>query len=398
MSLLRAALAPVGDRRAITDLPWVEWAKGGPLPGRRTGANKTVNATTAMGVAALWRCMTLIADTVSALPVDVYRKQAGVRIPIEPEPGLVRRPSLLFTRREWVFQAVTSAVLWGNVYGLELTADTRGWPLVVEVVNPSKVTVTQVSSLRPAEYLIDGQKVDPALVHHLRRYPGPGSVVGICPLDTHRELIGTAIAARDYAAQWFGDGAHPSGLLTTDKDLDDPEGTKTKAVKERFLASVRGRQPVAMGGGWKYKAFQSSPSDSELVDTWNRIGVEVAQALGVPAEMVGFAAGGSSVTYANRDQRALDFLVYTMTPWLTMFEDWWTDNRPEGEFARFNVNALLRTDLATRFNAHQVAIRNGWASRNEIRALEDQPPIEGGDEYLWPPYRAFPLDSDKGDE
>jgi phage portal protein BeeE len=64
-----------------------------------------------------------------------------------------------------------------------------------------------------------------------------------------------------------------------------------------------------------------------------------------------------------------------------------------------NVDALIRVDTRTRYATHDSAIRAGWKNRNEVRELEDMPPIaEDGDEYLWPPYRAFPIasDSDEG--
>jgi HK97 family phage portal protein len=296
-----------------------------------------------------------------------------------------------------VFQAVISAGLWGNIYGLEMDQGSNGFPDHVEILSPNTVTVRQSSSLVRPDYLVAGRPVDPARIHHLRRYATPGTAQGMSPLDVHKELVGTALAARTFAAQWFGDGAHPSGMLTTDQDLQDTDGTKTRTVKQRFMEALRGREPVVMGGGWKFDQVQSTPSDSQMVETWNRLGIEICQAFGVQPEMVGLATAGSSVTYANRDQRALDFLAYSITPWLTMFEDWWTANLPPGVFARFNTGALLRTDIKTRHEVHGLAIRMGKSSVNEVRALEDEAPIDGGDLFLWPPYRSTPSPQDSGE-
>jgi HK97 family phage portal protein len=383
MSLLRRPQ----EQRAITSVPWATWLQGGPPPsGGNTAAGTVVTADKAVGVAVVWRCLTLIGDLLSSLPVDTYQKRDGIRVPIEPVPSLVASPSMIYTRREWVFQAVMSAGLWGNVYGLEMAQASNGFPSIVEIVSPNKITVQQKSAIDPPTYLLDGKPVDAEKVSHMRRYTTPGSAVGISPLDTHKELVGTALAAREFAARWFGDGAHPSGMLTTDKDINDPDGTKTATVKQRFMASLRGREPVVMGGGWKYDQVQSTPSDSQLVETWNRIGIDICMAFGVQPEMVGLATQGSSVTYANRDQRALDFLTYSITPWLIMFEDWWTANLPPGVFARFNTGALLRTDILTRHKVHDISLRMGKSSVNEIRALEDEIPIADGNVFLWPPY------------
>jgi phage portal protein BeeE len=64
---------------------------------------------------------------------------------------------------------------------------------------------------------------------------------------------------------------------------------------------------------------------------------------------------------------------------------------------RANIDALVRVDLATRYRAHDSALRAGWKSRNEVRDLEDMSPIDGGDEFLWPPYRTFPLEKDEAE-
>ena len=58
------------------------------------------------------------------------------------------------------------------------------------------------------------------------------------------------------------------------------------------------------------------------------------------------------------------------------------------EYVKLNMDSLLRPDLATRYRAHDVAIRAGFKSVNDVRLIEDLPPIAGGDTYLWPPYRA----------
>jgi HK97 family phage portal protein len=373
MMLLRAQ----PERRAVTSLPWIA---GGDLFGRGTKAGVTVTPEKALGVAAVWASVTLLADVISALPVDVYRRSTdGVRTQIEPEPGLVRSPSLIYDRREWLFQGVISGALWGNVYGLEMSQTALDdYPEVVEIISPVAVTVEQASQLERPTYLISGRPVSATRVHHLRRYAMPGSAVGISPLDRHKELIGVAIAARDFAASWFGDGAHPSAILSNDTPLNDTDGSKAKTIKQRFVESIRGREPGVLAGGWKYESIQATPDDSQLVEAWNRIGVDIAQAFRVPPEMIGVAVQGSSVTYANREQRSLDFLTYAVQPWLTMFESWWTANLPPDQFAKFNTGALLRTDLKTRYESHAVALKAGFMNVDQIRQLEDNAPVPDG--------------------
>lgn len=386
MSLLLGGPKPADPKRAIS-VPWVDWSKGDQTQGP-TESGEVVTEKTVLGVAAAWSCATLLADVVSSQPVHEYRKTSGVRIRIEPESLIIRKPSVVFTRREWVFQAVMAMAIHGNAIG-EITQRepssnaAAGWPQSVEWITHEYVRIEQKSPTGRPSYTFFNQPVDYSNVVHLRRYPQTGSAMGLSPLDIHTELFGVAQAARKYAAQWFGGGGVPMALLVNDNPIDE---TVANIAKERWLAGARGRQVRTLGSGWKYEKVQSTPGDSELTDTWNRVGLEVAQAFRIPPEMIGVATQGSSVTYANREQRAVDFLTFTVEPWLTIFEDWWYENLPRPRFAKFNTGNLLRSDLTTRYKAHDIAIRMGLVTVNERRALEDLPPVDGGDVTLWPPY------------
>lgn len=376
MSLLTRAFG----RRAI-DASQFNVGVDAPL---RTKAGENVTFDTAVGVATAWRCLTLIADTLYHLPVDVFTRRNDIRTEVTPTPQLVADPSLLVSPRDWRFQGVVALAAFGNAYGVVLERDGMARPTTVEWLNPDDVTVEQSSSLTRPVYRVGGQVRPADEMVHLRRYPKPGSVVGMAPLARHRETLGMAIALRNYAAQWFGDGAHPSAVLSTDSDINEDVAL---TAKRRFLSAIRGkREPVVLGRTWKYDQVQASPQDSETSSLTMQTALAVTQIFGVPPEKVGVATQGTSLTYANREDRAVDFLTDTILPWMTVFEDFWTASLPRPQFARFNTGALLRADLLTRYRAHDVAIRAGWKSQNDVRRLEDDPPIEDGDRYLWPPY------------
>ena len=352
----------------------------------KTKSGEVVTFDRAVGVATAWACMTLIADTIYSLPVDVYtRRSDGTRSEIDPPPPLVAAPSLVVSSREWRQQATMSMLGWGNAYGIVVDRDRALRPTAVEWVNPDDVSVEQDSALTPPRYLVGGTEVPRESIVHLRRFTRPGSAVGMAPLARQRETLGLAIAVRNFVAQWFGEGAHPSAILQAESDIDE---VRAKEAKSRFLQAIRGkREPAVLGKTWKYQVVQASPQDSDTAALAMQVALDVCMAFRMPPEMIGIASKGSSVTYANREQRSIDFLTYTIQPWLTVFEDWWTANLPRPQFAKFNTGALLRTDLLTRYRAHDLAIRMGLASPNERRRLEDMPPLENGDQVLWPPYR-----------
>lgn len=350
----------------------------------RSKSGEPVTFDTAIGLAAAWRCITLIGDTLFHLPVDVYaRRVDGTKVEVDPPPSLVASPSLLVSPRDWRFQAVVSLAAFGNTVGVVMERDRMLRPTVVEWVNPEDVDIRQDTQLSRPRYFVAGSERRPEEIVHLRRYARPGSVQGMAPLERHRETLGLAIAVRNYAAEWFGSGAHPTGILSTDQPIDQAQAETAKA---RFLAGVKSRKPVTLGSSWKYEPVQTAPEDSETTQLSGASALAVCQIFGVPPEKVGVASQGSSLTYANRQDRAIDFLTDTILPWLTVFEDFWTANLPNRQFAKFNTGALLRADTLTRYRAHDIGIRAGFKSPNDARRLEDLPEIEDGDVYLWPPY------------
>jgi phage portal protein BeeE len=92
------------------------------------------------------------------------------------------------------------------------------------------------------------------------------------------------------------------------------------------------------------------------------------------------ALGDRSLTYANVEQRALDFLTFGLRPWLVRLETALSALLSSTTTVKFNAAALVRTDLLTRYQAHESAIRAGWKLRSEVRDLEDLPPVAGIDD------------------
>jgi HK97 family phage portal protein len=105
----------------------------------------------------------------------------------------------------------------------------------------------------------------------------------------------------------------------------------------------------------------------------------IARYFGVQPELIG-ADSGNSLTYANVEQRALDFLTFGLRPWLVRLETAISALLSSTTTVKFNAAALVRTDLLTRYQAHESAIRAGWKLRSEVRELEDLPPIAGIDD------------------
>lgn len=379
------------QQRASEPISW-QGLEDGWLASNRSRSGVSVNATTAAGLDAVSAVLGLFSDVLSMLPVDVFEDVDGTpQIVGHPVP-LVATPSVKVDARTWRAQVVVSWLLWGNAYGYVTAFDDMGFPIGVEWLHPDSVEVIEDGALSIPRYKVDGRSVpNERIIHRPGKWVMPGSCVGVAPLTRFRETIGLALAARDFAAGWFGDGAHPSAVLETDQA---PDQTAIKTIKSRLMAAIRNHEPLVLGHGTKWRSVQSTPGDSQMTEQQAAAAVSVARAFGVQPEMIAAQVSGSSVTYANREQRAIDFLTFSADPWLVRFEDMLSENLPNREYAKFNRGALLRTDITTRYKAHSQALRDGWKNRDEVRALEDQGPIPGGDLYLMPAGRAVAVSDD----
>lgn len=361
-----------------------------------TKAGERVTVETALGLAAVSRAVSLLSDIASTLPVDTFRDLDGTPQPTR-KPPLVARPTTVVSQRVWRYQAMVSWLIWGNAYGLVSTRDTFGFPTTVDWLDPSTVQVDEPSSLRRPSFSVNGRTFgDGELLHVPGKHVRPGSAIAVAPLSRFKETFALGLAARNFGAQWFGQGAHPSAILSTDKAVDKDEA---ETIKARFVQAIRGkREPAVLGAGMTYTPIQTPANESQFIETQEQVTVDVARAFDLPPESIGGAVRGSSVTYANREQRVLDLLAFGADPWLVLMEDdLYTANLPDPEYAKFNRGGLLRADLAGRYASYDKGIRAGFLSVNDVLRLEDRPPIDDGDQYLWPPYRAFPVQSDQED-
>jgi len=138
-----------------------------------------------------------------------------------------------------------------------------------------------------------------------------------------------------------------------------------------------------LGDAARFQPVSISPEESQFLETTRANVATVARYFGVQPELIGGESGGS-LTYANVEQRALDFLQFGLAPWLVRMETAISRLLSSTTTVKFNAAALVRTDLLTRYQAHESAIRAGWKLRSEVRDLEDLPPIAGIDDQEGP--------------
>ncbi|MCD8354335.1 MAG: phage portal protein, partial [Clostridiales bacterium] len=218
--------------------------------------------------------------------------------------------------------------------------------------------------------------------------PGLGfdGLVGYSPIAMAKNAIGLAIATEEYGAKFFANGATPGGILEHPGVVKDPAKVR-ESWQSAFGGSGNSNKVAVLEEGMKYTPISISPEQAQFLETRKFQISEIARIFRVPPHMIGDLEHS---TFSNIEQQSLEFVKYTLEPWLVRFEQSMartllTPGEKKDYFVKFNVDGLLRGDYQSRMNGYATARQNGWMSANDIRELEnlDRIPDEmGGDLYL----------------
>jgi HK97 family phage portal protein len=242
-----------------------------------TAAGVVVGTDQALRLSAVWACVRLLADAVSTLPLDVYRR--GDRDPLPELPPLLRTPAAGMSLNEWLYAVMVSLLLRGNAYGIVTgRSGSTLLPAQVDLAHPDRMGVT-VNRDGQVEYRLNGQEKDPANVWHVRAYTFPGTVLGLSPVEYLRQTIGLGLAAEKFGAQWFGDGSIPSGVIYADRD---PKSEGAAKLKAEWVAARRttASRPCWLAPGSSPSA--SSPKSHSSSARWTPTGTPSPGSSGCP--------------------------------------------------------------------------------------------------------------------
>jgi HK97 family phage portal protein len=345
------------------------------VPSELTGSGNfadydPVTADSALRLSSVWACVNLLANTISTLPLDVFRGDEEI-----PVPPLLASPAAGWTLEQWLWALMQSLLLRGNSYGL-VTARSgpRLTPSQVEPVNPDLMSVN-VELDGSVTYRWKGRVLDPSDVWHVAAFRPAGSPVGLSPVAFAAETVGLGLAVQRFGRAFFADGAMPSGILSAEHITQ--EGIELARVKLDRATHGR-RQPLIVSGGGagevKWQSLSVNPNESQFIDS-RKLGVsEIARTFGLPPEMIGGEAG-NSLTYTNVESQGMHFAQHSILPWAIRLESAISTLLPRGQTVKFNLDGLRRADTKSRYEAHQIALASGFMTVDEVRELEDLGPM-----------------------
>ena len=354
----------------------------------------SVTPESALGLPILQNCVTLLAESLASCPAELYERLSdGGRVSATEHPlyNVLRyKPNDFQTPYERVELSQMSAGLRGNSYTF-MDRDDHGqikalWPL-----DSSKVTVLKGPDLLPYYQVAGrGAPLPMRLVHHVR-WHGHNGYVGLSPIQLHADAIGLAQTVRTFSGKSFANGASIAGVIQRPREvaaikdqstIDDITGQ----WGDKFSGPDNARKVAMLQEGMTFQPVSLSNVDAEMISMFKLSGVDVARIYKVPLPMVNDL---EKANYNTIEQLLIHFVVFALLPWAkrhegAMMRDFLLDEDRGRYFIEFNLSGLMRGDQKSRYEAYAIGRQWGWLSVNDIRRLENMPPIGGGDTYLQP--------------
>lgn len=364
-----------------------------------------INQQTALQNAAVMACVRILAEDVSKMTPGLFKRidngkhKLGERVPLgikdHPLAAVLHRPNDWQTWPEFCRQMVVAFALRGNAFAVILR-NRRGDPVMLVPINPDRVQLWQSPGgglfwmvtrsglhelyvLRNEPFLIPYEDV-----LHLKDLSADG-LVGVSPITLQCETIALGIAQRQQYARLIGNGARPSGVLTTDQKLTASSAERLRDDWNKIQQGLLNSGKTAiLEQGLKWQALSVSSVDLQFLQILQFGVIDVCRIFRVPPHMVGDLSKG---TFSNIVQQGQEYRNNTLTSHTDIWEHRFdfTFGLKSGNFeVDFDESKQLKADLTARFNAHRVAVLTGWQTRNEVRVEENLPPLPGLDEPLIP--------------
>lgn len=357
-----------------------------------TASGKFVTVDSALQLSAVFACVRLVSETVSTLPLKLYRaNDDGSSSLAKDHPlydVLCSSPNYEMTQSRFLLFIVASIVLWGNSYTEIIRSPISKRIISLDPLLPQNVQVLRNKENGSLQYFYTEEGVRREIseknIMHIRGF-GVDGVMGVYTIGKGRETFGTAMSAEQAAGKFFENGLQTSGFLSTEAKVTPEQRAQLKNSIEKFMGSKNAGKVMVLENGYTYNGITMNPEAAQMLETRSFEIEEICRWFRVPPFMIGHLDKQSSWA-SSAEAQDLQFLKYSLRPLLVNIEQEISRcliGRGDKDtfFVSFNIEGLLRADSKTRSEYYASAANNGWMSRNEIRQKENLPPIPGGDVY-----------------
>lgn len=362
--------------------------------GQRSGVSGYVDNAQASGLAVAQACITVISQNLAAIPLNVYRRgDDGSRERAQDHP-LQRVLHDQFTPSMTAFEArealISDLLTNGNAYAV-IETNGRGQVARLFRVPPAMVSIERINNGRLRYRVADHREQTKVMIQdeilHLRYRIGPDGVMGVSPIQLAREAFGLALTQQEQAQKQAAKAFRAEGALVFPQPIP---GDKKNEALDKLAARLESQAStsgvIVLDGGAEWHPQSLSSKDAEFLESRKLSNLDVARVFNVPPTAIGIV---DNATYSNVEGETRALVTRCLAPMARRIEQAMnaallTADGRRRHFIEHDMGALLRGDLGARYDAYRVGREAGFLSVNEIRRLENLPPVPGGDGHLQP--------------
>jgi HK97 family phage portal protein len=328
----------------------------------------------------------VLADAASSLPLHVYRRagEGRERVSSGKLVDLLERPGPATSQADLISSLMAHLAVYGNGYLAKYRQ--AGEVVQLGLLHPERIRPELEGGRLRFRYTPGSgpqRMLSEADVVHVKGLSIDG-LTGLSAVSQAARVLGLSDELVKHALAYFdskaaGGTARPAGVLRLGEGASFGDQDRTK---EKIRAESRPHGILVIQGDAEYMEVASKLDDAQFVEQRRLAAQEIARVFRIPPHMLG-APSADSMTYSNVEQESIEFVRYSLTPWLRRIELAISNDRDlafQQQFVKFELDGLLRADAKTRAEIYSLALDpiSGWMSRDEVRKLEDLEPEQQG--------------------
>jgi HK97 family phage portal protein len=358
-----------------------------------------VTQNSALQVATVMSCVSILSEDVAKLPVHVYklRDDGGRDIQINhPVEKLLQRPNDFQSKFEFIEQMQAALLLRGNAYA-PIIRDGRGRPIAMIPVNPDRVTIFEAPDgsifyqvSRSGQHDVAVLSSLPLMIpsedmFHVRWLAVDKSLWGVSRIGLARESIGLALSQQEMAGRLAANNTNLGGVLQTEQKLADGTAARLAKAWKDQKAGLRNSGAIAvLEQGLKWQQLGMTAQDAEFILSRHFSVEEIGRLFRMPPHKLGVQGKGTGSTMEQADQDYVNNVVCSYVErWESKIAQKF-DLADEGLIVEFDVDRFLRASQAARFATYRVGIIGMFMKPNEARRKEGWADVKGGDKLYQP--------------
>lgn len=355
-----------------------------------------VRGKNALKEATVFACIRILSESIAKLPIKIYQDVDGIKkASNHPLYTLLKtRPNPYMSSYNFFSCLEAQKNVYGNSYA-SIEYDRYGrvkalWPMdssKVEIWVDNRGLLKASNKLWYIINLLDGSKIklksDEIL--HFKGFTLDG-ISGITPLTYLRTLIENGKASEEYVNKFFQNGMQTKGIVQYVGDLNsDAEKTFREKFEQMSNGLKNAHRISLLPLGYQFQPISLSMADAQFLENTELTIRQIASAFGIKMHQLNNL---ERATHTNIGEQQRQFYVDTLMAILTMYEQELTykllldSEIGEGYYAKFNVDAITRADIKTRYEAYRIGIQGGFLQPNEVRGREEMESVKGGDVLL----------------